>query len=154
MKRLDEINKKILNILQNNGSITNSELANRIGLAPATTLERVRKLEKSGIIKKYTALVDAEKIDKPITALIEITMSDHSTNAIKSFNNEIVKFPEILECFHVAGEIDYILKVVTSDIKTYQIFATEKIAGIPNIGKVSTMFVLSTIKHDTAIPIE
>ncbi len=154
MKGLDDINKRILNILQDNGSITNSELSGQIGLAPATTLERVRKLEKNGIIKKYVALVDAEKVDKPITALVEITMRDHSAEAIKMFNQKIAVMPEVLECYHVAGEKDYILKVVTADIKSYKIFATEKLAGIPKIGKVSTMFVLSSIKYQTSIPVE
>lgn len=126
MIKLDKINRRILSILQKNSSITNSELAKTIGLAPATTLERVKKLEVSGVIKGYVALVDQKKIGKPITAFVEISMANHSATAI----------PEVLECHHVAGDKDFLLKVVTEDIETYREFA------------------LDTIKDSTGIPVE
>jgi len=151
MSKIDETNRLILNILQKDGAITNAELAKRIGLAPASTLERVKKLEKTGIIKKYVALADSEKIGKGITAFVEISMNDHSAETIKRFNHDIIKIPEVLECYHISGDKDYLLKVVTDSIKNYEVVALEKLAVIPHVGKISTLFVLSTIKSETAI---
>ncbi len=154
MKKIDEINRQILSILQSDGSITNLELAKRIGLAPASTLERVKKLERTGIIRKYVALLDSEKIGRDIIAFVEISMNDHSAETIKMFNREILKIPEVLECYHISGDKDFLLKVVTGSIKNYETFAIEKLAVIPHVGKISTLFVLSTIKSETAIHLE
>jgi len=153
MPKLDDTNRKILSILQSNGSITNAELARKVGLAPASTLERVRKLESSGVISAYVALVNNEKVGKPILAIVEITMSDHSAGSIRAFQEAVQEIPEILECYHVAGEKDFILKIVAADIPDYERLAVTKIAVIPNIGRVSTMFVLSTKKQLTSIPL-
>ncbi|MHC4524755.1 MAG: Lrp/AsnC family transcriptional regulator [Planctomycetota bacterium] len=154
MKKIDATNKKILRILQNEGTITNAELANRVGIAPATTLERVKKLVNSGTINKFVALVDPEKVGKGITAFVAITLNDHSSKAVKLFNKEICEISEVLECYHVAGDADYILKVVTEDIRGYELFAIEKLAHISNVGRITARFVLSKVKHETCIPIE
>ena len=154
MVKLDEINRKILSILQNNSSITNSDLSKMVGLAPATTLERVKKLEFSGVIKGYVALVDQKKVGKSITAFVEITMKNHSASAIKNFSKDIAAFPEVLECHHIAGDKDFLLKVVTEDIDSYRSFALDKLASIPEIGNVCTFFTLDTIKITTGIPVD
>ncbi len=154
MVKLDRINRQILSILQENGSITNSDLSKRIGLAPATTLERVKKLELNGVIKGYVALVDQKKIGKGITAFIEISMKNHSAESIKTFTKDISSLPEVLECNHLAGDKDFLLKVVTEDIDSYRSFALDKLASIPGIGNVCTLFSLNTIKSSTAIPID
>ena len=153
MIKLDKINRQILSILQKNSSITNSDLAKMVGLAPATTLERVKKLEASGVIKGYVALVDQKKLGKPITAFVEISMVNHSANAIKHFSKEIAAIPEVLECHHLAGDKDFLLKVVTEDIETYRDFALDKLAAISGIGHVCTLFTLDTIKDSTGIPV-
>ena len=152
--KFDEVNKQILSILQEDGSITNSELAKRIGLAPASTLERVKKLEKTGVIRKYVALLDAEKVGRDIVAFVEISMSEHSAEAIRLFSSEIAKIPEVLDCHHISGDKDFLLKVVTDSIKNYEKFALEKLAVIPHVGKISTLFVLSTIKSETSLHLE
>ena len=154
MIKLDKINRQILGILQKSSSITNSDLAKTVGLAPATTLERVKKLETSGVIKGYVALVDQKKIGKPITAFVEISMTNHSAAAIKEFSKEITAIPEVLECHHLAGDKDFLLKVITEDIETYRNFALDKLAAIPGIGNVCTLFTLDTIKDSTGIPVE
>ncbi|MBN1981935.1 MAG: Lrp/AsnC family transcriptional regulator [Chitinivibrionales bacterium] len=151
MQKIDEINKKILHILQENATITNSELANQIGLAPATTLERVKKLEKHGIINKYVALINYEKIGKTIIAFVEVSLKEHASHATKQFGKDISKIPEVLECFHITGSNDFLIKIITADIKSYEDFAINKLAAIPNIGKINTIFVLSTIKSQTAV---
>lgn len=153
--KLDDTNKKILSILQEDGSITNAELAQRIGLAAASTLERVKKLERSGVIKKYVALVDCEKIGKEVLSFVEISMNKHTVDTIKLFSSEIAKIPEVLECHHItSGDKDFLLKVVTESIKHYELFALEKLSVIPNVGKISTLFVLSTMKSETAISLD
>jgi Lrp/AsnC family transcriptional regulator, leucine-responsive regulatory protein len=154
MIKLDKINTKILTILQNNSSITNSDLSRELGLAPATTLERVKKLESSGVIKGYVALVDQKKIGKPITAFVEISMNNHSAESIKKFSRDIAALPEVLECFHLAGDKDFLLKVITEDIDSYRVFALDKLASIPGIGNVCTFFTLNTIKSSTGITLE
>lgn len=152
--KLDRINRRILDLLQQDGSLTNAELARRVGLAPASTLERVRRLEQAGVIAKYVAVVDPEKVGMPITAFVEIAMSDHSAAAIDAFSRTVAEIPEILECHHVAGEKDFVLKVVTPDIRSYERVALEKIATMPNIGQITTVFVLSTVKRAGGIPMD
>lgn len=153
VKELDPINQKILEILQDNSSITNSELARKVGLAPASTLERVRKLENNGVIKKYVALVDAEKVGKDIVVIVIITMSEHSVDTLNKFNQAIQKMPEVLECHRLAGDKDILLKIVTDDIRSYEVFAIEKLGKIAGIARVNTYFVLSSPKQQTKIPI-
>lgn len=154
MKHIDEVNRRILNILQEHGSITNAELAGKVGMAPPTVLERVKKLERQGLIKKYVALVDEQKIGRGIIAYVSISVADHSFQAIKNFNKEIQNLNQVLECYHITGEKDYLLKVIVKDIPDYEVFALEKLASLPNIGKISTTFVLSKVKHETKIEIE
>ena len=150
--KLDDTNRRILDLLQEDSSITNAELARRIGLAPASTLERVRRLEQNGIIAKYVAVVNPEKVGMPITAIVEIAMSNHSAAAIDLFAGAVAEIPEILECHHVAGEKDFVLKVVTKDMRSYEKIALEKIATMPNIGRITTVFVLSTMKRAGGVP--
>ncbi len=154
MKRIDEVNRQILNILQENGTITNAELASKVGMAPPTVLERVKKLERQGIIKKYVAIVDESRIGRGVIVFVAISVADHTSHGIKNFNKEIQKLPEVLECYHIAGEKDYLIKVIAKDIPDYETFALEKLAAIPNIGRISTMFVLSTVKRETKIHVD
>ena len=151
MKALDKINRHVLNILQENSSITNAELAYQIGLAPASTLERVKKLEKNGIIKRYVALVNEKKIGKGTVVFAIINMKEHSVETIKKFNEFVQGLPEVLECHRLAGDKDYILKIVTEDIQSYEAFSIEKLSKTPGIARVITSFVLSSPKDHTKI---
>jgi len=154
MIKLDKINKKILIILQKDGSITNADLAKRVGLAPASTLERVKKLETAGVIRKYVCLVDQEKVGRDITVFVEVSLAIHTASSIESFTREIISFPEVLECHHVAGDKDFLLKVVAGDIAQYRDFALDKLARLEGIGKVQTLFSMKTVKNSTLIPID
>jgi len=151
MKNIDETNRRILNILQDRGSITNAELAGIIGLAPATVFERVKKLEGSGIIAKTVALVDPQKVGKSIIAFVFITMNDYTQETIQHLAEQISRMPEVLECYRVSGDRDYLLKVVADDIPGYDAFVFNKLARLQKVGKFSSMFVLSTVKHQTKI---
>jgi len=154
MKQIDETNRKILNILQAHGSITNAELAGMIGLAPATVFERVKKLEKNGIITNYVALVDPQTVGKAIIAFVFVTMNDYTQETIQHLSDEISRMPAVLECYRLSGEKDYLLKVVADDIPSYDAFVFNKLARLRKVGKFSSMFVLSTVKHQTKIELE
>ena len=154
MKSIDRTNRRILNTLQTRGSITNAELAASIGLAPATVFERVKKLEKNGIITDYVALVDPQTVGKSIIAFVFITMDDYTQETIQHLSEEISRMPEVLECYRLAGEKDYLLKVVADDIPAYDRFVFNQLARLKKVGKFSSMFVLSTVKHQTKIELE
>jgi len=136
------------------GSITNAELAASIGLVPATVFEGVKKLEKSGIITDYVALVDPQAVGKSIIAFVFITMDDYTQETIQHLSAEISRMPEVLECYRLAGEKDYLLKVVAENIPAYDAFVFNKLARLKKAGKFSSMFVLSTVKHQTKIELE
>ena len=154
LESLDITDRKILNILQEDGSITNVELARQLGLAPATTLDRVKKLKQNGVIRGYVALVDSSKVNQGTIAFIQVSLNEHGASMVASFRDRVRELPEVLECYHTSGESDYLLKVVAPQIQSYEHFLLHKLAAIPNIGKIHTSFVLSTIKHETKIPIQ
>ena len=152
--KLDEIDKKILNILQDNGRMTNAELASKIGLSPPPMLERVKKLERSGVIRKYVALVDPEKVNKPIIVFVSITLARHRIKSIDQVREEFRKCGEILECYSITGEEDYLLKVAVKDVAAYEDFMLHRLAKISAISRIKSFVVLSTVKYNTKIPIE
>jgi len=151
---IDHLDKKILNLLQENGRITNAQLAKEVGLSPPPMLERVRKLEKNGYIKKYVALVDPKKLERGTIAFVAVALRFHRQDAIQEFVTEIQKIPEVLECYHITGEEDYLLKVVIKDISEYERFLLEKLTRFSGISKIKTSFILSTLKQETKIPID
>jgi Lrp/AsnC family transcriptional regulator, leucine-responsive regulatory protein len=151
--KIDSINKQIINILQEDGSITNSELANRIGLSPASTIERVRKLEKEGIIRKYCALIDHTKIGKDVIVFVEIVNQKHDREGLSIFIEAIKDVEEVLECYHISGDSDFLLKVLAKDIADYERIALEKLAVLPNLARIRSHFVLSPVKVETRVTI-
>ena len=118
--RLDEIDRKILDILQANAKITNAQLSKEIGLSPAPTLERVKKLETSGIIKSYHAKLDTDKLGLGVQTFVQVSLKGHNKKNIDIFMNEVNQIPEVIECHHITGSGDFILKVIASDIQAYQ----------------------------------
>lgn len=152
--KIDSIDKQILSILQQDAQITNVELARKIGISPPAMLERVKRLEKNGIIKRYVAIVDPSKISKGIFALVSVSLSAHQLSSIDQFTRQIKKLDEVLECYHVAGEEDFILKIAVSSIEEYEKFILSKLTKINGVNKVNTKFVLSTVKYNTKIKIE
>ena len=151
---LDKIDFKILRLLQENGRITNLLLSQEIGLSPAPTLERVRKLEMSGFIKSYHALVDEEKLGLGIKTFIQVSLDFHQKNTIQTFIDEIKSIKEITECHHVTGQCDFVLKVYVRDIKSYEQLIMEKISRISAVKTFQTMMILSTSKKEPIVPLE
>jgi len=131
---LDETDVQILNLLQNDGRITNAELAKRVGLSPPSVLQRVRALEKSGLIRSYVAILEPERLGLRITALVMISLSLHQEQPIERFRRAIQEIPEIIECYHVSGDFDFLLKVVVRDMRAYEVFLREKLSKITGLG--------------------
>ncbi|MCD4697744.1 MAG: Lrp/AsnC family transcriptional regulator [Bacteroidales bacterium] len=154
MNKFDEIDKKILNILQENGRITNADLAAKVGLSPPPMLERVKKLEKNGVITKYVALLDPTKIDKSTIVFVSLTLARHRIKSIELVKEEMKKFPEVLECYSITGEEDYLLKVIVKDVSEYEKFMHHKLAKIPAVSRIKSFVVLSTSKYETKTLIE
>ena len=151
MSHFDSIDARILNLLQDDGAMTNSDLAERIGLTPAPTLERVRKLEREGYIRKYVALVDPARLGKPVTAFVSVIMRSHGQQTDASLRKAVGRLPEVLECHHIAGEEDYLLKVVAASPTDYERFVLDKLMKVPGIEKIKTTFVLSSSKVETRV---
>jgi len=143
---MDTIDVQILGHLQEHGRITNSELARRVGLSAPSVLERVRKLEESGVITGYTALVDSEKVGRGTTCLVALSLSLHQKDRIEVFSSAIEQIPEVLECCHITGEEDYMLRVSVRDMAHYEHLLLSKLTKIPGVSKIKTMVVLSRIK--------
>lgn len=151
--KLDSTDRKILEILQENGKITNTQLAQEIGLSPAPTLERVRKLENSGLIKSYHAEVNCEKLGLGVSIFLMISLSGHKKNQILSFIDKINRVPEVVECHHITGAGDFLLKIVTKDINSYQSLILNQLVEVEEIGNMQSMVVLSTFKDSKVMPI-
>jgi Lrp/AsnC family leucine-responsive transcriptional regulator len=148
------VDRRILEILQAQGRIPNVQLAAEVGLSPSAVLERVRKLEERGIIGKYVTLLDNRKIGLGTIAFVGVTLHHHQTDAIRNFSRFVGESDKVLECYHVAGGEDYILKVYARDIDDYEHFLLSSLTKTRGVDRVTTMFVLSTLKRETAMPLD
>lgn len=151
--KLDKIDRKILEILQSNAKITNAQLSKDIGLSPAPTLERVKKLETMGIIKSYHAKLDTDKIGLGVSTFVQVSLIGHNKENIEEFVRQINEIEEIIECHHITGSGDFILKIITKDIATYQKLMLERVSDIKVVDNMQSMVILSTFKDSKVMPI-
>jgi len=149
----DDIDLEILNILQEDSAVSDKHLAERVGLSPSSVLVRLRKLKKEGIIKRYVAILDEEKLQKSTVAYVFITLSRHEVKIAQSFVEKIRENPYVMECSHITGKADYLLRVVAKDIPQYREILMERIVPMREIESVQTWFVLKTEKRETRLPI-
>ena len=150
---LDETDRTILRLLQANGRMTNAALAEAVGLTATPMLQRIKKLEQRGVISGYAAIVNPRAVGRGTTAFVHVKQAEHKLATHKRFLKAIAEFPEVVECHHIAGEEDFLLKVVVRDIAEYELFLLHSLTKIPGIDRVKTTFVLSTSKDETAVPI-
>ncbi|OJW71796.1 MAG: hypothetical protein BGO68_03310 [Candidatus Amoebophilus sp. 36-38] len=150
--KLDKLDYSILINIQNNAKITNLQLSETIGLSPASTLERVKRLETQGIIKSYHAQLDRYKLAIHLNLWLQICLHDLAQETIKNFKQALDQLPEVVACYQVVGEVDFLLSVLTTDMIAYQNILVNKLSGIKSIKSIKTMIVLSTLK-ETGIPI-
>ena len=151
--KLDTTDLKIVDILQKEGRIANNELASRIGLTTTPTLERVKRLEREGVIEGYSAKINREAVDKGLTVFVTVTLSAHQLNLMKEFTSAVKSIPEILACYNTTGEGDFLLHVVAKDTKDYEQLRRTKLTTLPDVQRLHTSIVLNTIKDETAIPV-
>lgn len=151
--KLDQIDRKLLKLLQSDSKQTNKALALQLDLSVTAVFERIKKLENNGVINKYVALVKKDKVDKTFVAFCHIKLSQHLQDYVIQFEKEVNKLTEVIECHHISGEYDYLLKVVVKDMEDFREFMVEKLTKIKHIGSTHSMFVISEVKHTTAISI-
>lgn len=151
---LDEIDIKLLKRLQNNSNITTKELASHVNLSATPVFERIKKLENEGYIKKYVAILDADKMNRSLTAFCNVTLKEHTKVIGNKFVEDIKSLKEVTECYNTSGDYDFLLKVMVKDMKHYQDFVLNSLGSIENIGSTHTAFVMGEIKHSYQIPID
>lgn len=148
--KLDNTDKKLLMLIQDDAKLTTKQLAHHLGLTVTPVFERIKKLEKQGVISRYVAILDKEKIGKRLIAFCNVSIKEHSREYIHHFESQIVKLPEVMECYHIAGMYDYTLKIITEDMDSYHDFIYNKLATIENIGNVRSSFVMNELKSSTS----
>jgi Lrp/AsnC family leucine-responsive transcriptional regulator len=151
---LDKTDITILNILQQDGRITNSGLAKKIGISPPAMLERVRRLEATGVIDRYVAILDREKAGFGLMAIVIVSLSLHQISSLQTVKERLIALDEVLECLQLTGDVDFLLKIAIQDMNTYTAFVNGKLSGIPGIRNIKTSFVLDTLKSDTKLSLK
>ena len=153
MERLDKIDVKLLRILQRDSNLTTKEIAAKVNLSSTPVFERVRRLEKEGFIKRYVALLDAEKLDKNLCIMCNVRLKQHNGTLGREFMAAVNAIPEITECYNISGDFDYLLKIYVRDMKHYEAFVLDTLGAIPSVGSLQSNFVMSVVKQTTEIPI-
>lgn len=149
--KIDEIDKRILRHLQQDSKKTNKEIANDLMLSVTAVYERIRKLEREGVVSKYVALLDPEKVEKGFMVLCQIKLIQHKKDFLTKFEKEITSLPEVIECLHVSGDYDYILKVLVKDMDAYREFMVTKLTNLDHIGSTKSIFTINKVKQSTVI---
>jgi len=149
---LDEIDLKILKYLQEHARLSNVDLADRVGLSPAPCLRRVRALEEGGVIRKYVALLDHTTLNLSVTVFVQITLDLQVEDRLEIFENAIMKLPEVLECYLMTGDADYLLRVVVPDVSSYERFLRDALTRIESAAGIKSSFALKQIKFFTGLP--
>ncbi|APE29080.1 Lrp/AsnC family transcriptional regulator [Aurantiacibacter gangjinensis] len=154
MSTLDSIDRKLLAELQAEGRVTNVDLARRVGLTAPPCLRRVRALEEEAVIRGYHADLDASKLGFAITVFAMVSLRSQAEEDLRAFEEHINALPEVRECHMLNGEIDFILKIVSRDLQSFQEFLTSKLTPAPNVASVKTSLTIRTAKHEPGVPLE
>ena len=151
---MDEMDEAILNILQTDGRISNVDLGNQVNLSPPAVHARLKRLEERGYIRQYVALLNRELIGYDMLCFINVTLQLHQLEHVENFKRVILEMPQVLECHHLTGEFDYLLKVVVSNRKDLEQFVVNQLTPIPGLARIHTSLVLTEIKSTTALPLD
>lgn len=154
MDLINDYDRAILNALQQDGRIANAELARRLNLSPPAIHARLRRLEEAGLIARYAALLDREKLGFDLLCFINVSLQRHTREHVDVFRDRIRGLPNVLECHHVTGEYDYLLKVVVRNRKELEHLLMEELTPIPGVAHIHTSLVLNEIKAATALPLD
>jgi Lrp/AsnC family transcriptional regulator, leucine-responsive regulatory protein len=148
---LDTIDKNLLKYLQEDAKQTNKELSSKLDLSVTAVYERIKKLEREGVIRKYVALIEPKKVDHGFVVFCQIKLEKHANDAIGYFETEVMQLDEVLECFHISGEYDYLLKVVVKDMPHFRTFMVTKLTSLQYVGSTQSSFTISEVKNSTEI---
>lgn len=151
--KLDSIDRRILEVLQKQGRITNAELSERINLSPSACHRRVQNLEHEGYIRDYVALLDPRKVGRPTTVFVEITLSGQADEVLEAFEKAVARVPDVLECHLMAGSADYMLKVVALDTEDFAQIHRRHLVRLPGVAQMQSSFALRTVFKTTALPV-
>ena len=151
---MDAIDRRILDLLQRDGKIKIKEIAAALNMSNTPIFERIKRLEKDGVISGYKAVVDRNKLGFHLTAFCAVSLESHHVEYIEQFVDDVRGLSEVAECYHIAGSFDYLLKLYMKDMEDYQIFVSKKLASLANIGKVQSSFVMTEIKNEKVLPTE
>ena len=149
---MDAIDRRIIRILQQDGRISNQDLADRVGLSPSPCLRRVRALERKGILTGYAAIVDQEKYGLPIDVFVAISLESQRDEALAAFETAINRLDEVMECYLMTGTRDYLLRVVCDGLKSYERFTREQLTRLPGIRSIESSFALGQVKKRVTLP--
>lgn len=147
---LDNIDKKLLKLLQEDSKRTTKELSLKLNLSVTAVYERIKKLEREGVISNYVVLLDRNKIQKGFVVFCHLKLMQHTKEFISQFEKEVVKLTEVLECFHVSGDYDYILKICVENMEEYREFMVTKLTNLQHIGSTHSTFMIGEVKNTTA----
>lgn len=150
---IDAIDLKILDVLQQNARISNAELAQSVGLSPSPCLRRIRNLEKAGVISKYAAILDQTVVELSISVFVQVTLERQVEAALETFERLIRERAEVLECYLMTGDADYLLRIVVPDVAAYEQFLKDHLTRIPGVASIKSSFALNRVKYETALPI-
>ncbi|WP_047551600.1 Lrp/AsnC family transcriptional regulator [Psychroserpens sp. Hel_I_66] len=151
--QLDAIDKKLLKLIQDDSKQTNKELSGKLNLSVTAVYERIKKLERAQVISGYVALVNKKEVDRSFVTFCSIKLLQHTQDYVVQFEKEVKKLDEVLECYHISGDYDYLLKVIVADMDEFREFMVKKLTTISHIGSTHSAFMISEVKHTTAISV-
>jgi len=154
MKKIDEIDNAILKMLQEDAKLDVKQIASRVNMTKTPVYERIKKMEKGGVISKYVAVVDRKKIASSMIVFCSVSLEDQKIEKIHQFRNSISEMPEVMECYLMGGANDFLLKVIVADLDAYHRFSSGKLAGLANVSQIQSSFVLDEVKHSTVLPLD
>jgi len=150
---LDATDCRILATLQGNSRISNVELAEQVNLSPSPCLRRVRRLEEMGVIRSYVSLLDPAEVGLPVSVFVQVSLEKQVDDALDRFEREIVARPEVMECYLMTGDSDYLLRVVAPDLDAFQVFLLQHLTKIPGVSSIKSSFALKQVAYRTALPL-
>ncbi len=151
---LDEMDRRILTALQENARITNVELAELVGISPSPCWRRVRELEQKGVISRYVTLIDPGSIGLPVSVFVQVSLERQVERALEEFEGAVADWPEVMECYLMTGDADYLLRVVVADLTAYHRFLVDHLTRVPGVASIKSSFALKQVKYRTALPLE
>jgi len=153
MSEIDDIDRKIIAALQADGKVTVNELAEKVGLSASPCARRVRILEQAGVIKGYAAIIDQKKVGLPISAFASIKLERQREDALERFSKAVARWPEVVDCYLMTGQRDYLLRIVVRDLEAYEHFLNDKLTRLDGVASIETSFALKQVKRSEVLPI-